>query len=250
MTIRIDSTDISEVTIDGEQVSEVGINGDVVWQADSGNGGGGGAIPDSAIAHYDAQDLSGYNDGALVSTWPDKLDNYDASASGGPVYRVNGINGFPAIEFDGTDDKYTATNLNISQPNTIFAVVRGSGIKDSRRHYIVDGDSDRNLLRFDNIEEWGIYAGIEQYGSADETINLLTSRFDGANSLLREDGVGTVSADAGAQGLDDLIIGGQAGGGNEWSGYIGEIIVCDAGLSLSDIQSEEQDLANKWGISI
>lgn len=208
------------------------------------------AIPDSAIAHYDAQALSAFNDGESVSSWPDELNNFDASGNGGPIYRESGINGHPSIEFDGTDDRYTATGLNISQPNTIFAVVEGSGLGDGSRYYVVDGDADRNLLRFDDNDEWGIYAGSEVYGSTDTTVQLLAARFDGANSLLREDGAETLSADAGTEGLDDLIIGAQVGGNNQWSGYIGEIVVCDGGLASSEIQDEEQRLADKWGISI
>jgi len=104
---------VSEIVLpDGSTASEViAPDGSTVF----------GAIPDSANLHarYDARNLS-LTDGAEVSSWPDEVASADLSiGSGSPTYVANGINGVPAVSYDG--DRHDASFASsISDPYSVF----------------------------------------------------------------------------------------------------------------------------------
>jgi hypothetical protein len=67
----------------------------------------------SQRAVWVANDLA-LSDGAAVASWTDRVSGYNPSAAGTlqPLYRTTGINGRPAVDFDGSNDilAYTAAN--------------------------------------------------------------------------------------------------------------------------------------------
>lgn len=211
-------------------------------------------IPDSAIARYDAQSLSGFSEGDTVSTWPDEEGTFDATGSA-PTYRTSGINGHASVEFDGTDDSLTVDSTNwdsISQPITVFIVLEMLGKQNSTTHPAGDANDGNDECHIANTaadEKWNAYAGSNNFGSTVTSISLVSARFDGSNSVIREDGSQTGSGNSGAGGLDDYCIG-SWGSVRHWDGYIGEIVVCDAGLTDSEMADEESRLAGKWDITI
>lgn len=206
-------------------------------------------IPDSAIAHYDAQALSG-DDGDAVSTWPDELGDYDATG-GSPVIRDDGINGHRALEFDASSgDNFTASIGTRSQPNTVFAVVELDDSTDYRSVMDSNG-SERETVFWSSSDGWNIFAGNNSPdGSTDTSVQLLSGLFDGSNSNMREDGTESTTGDAGSDGLVDLTIAGDSDQGRTWSGYLGELVICDGAVTGSERDSYEQDLADKWGITL
>ena len=79
-------------------------------------------LPDNTVAHYDASKLS-LNDGDTVSVWPDEQGDNDLDIqTGSPTYVESGINGNPAIEFNGDGDALEGTGLSVTQPNTTYVV--------------------------------------------------------------------------------------------------------------------------------
>ena len=201
-------------------------------------------IPDSAVAQYDAQAISA-SDGDAITTWEDQIGSNDADG-GSPIYRENGIGGFPSLEFDGSNDRF-GTNLSLSQPYTYIAVVDLFDASETKR--ILDRDSGDSVLFF-TTDGWILFAGDSITGSSDDSKQLLVGVFDGGDSLLREDGTETASGDVGSGSPTDIEIGAAATGANYWDGYIGEIMIYNDVLTSAEIGSEEERLSDKWGITI
>lgn len=216
--------------------------------------GAGAAIPDSAIAQYDARDLS-LSEGESVSTWPDNSANgYDLSGTG-PVYRDSDINGNPAVEFDGTDDILTISfPSNVPQPLTIISVTKTD---------IVDGGGNlRGVVGAETNRSWysepaggnnyNIDAGSSgvQGGTPNSNPTLLTAIFD-LTTKLREDGTEIISDSLGTADWDGLSVGHDPiDVGGYYDGSMGFIEVHDTALSGSDLSDREQSIADEWGITL
>jgi len=205
-------------------------------------------IPDNTVAHYDASQLS-LNDGDTVSVWPDQQGDNDLDTqTGSPTYVESGINGNPAIEFDG--DGLEVTGLSVTQPNTIYAVFEHRSGFDGGR--LLSGVSELQLTAWANgtYNNWRAYAGHDLDGSNDIGIQQMTTVFDGANSILRENGVETAVGDAGPTDLGGLAVGYDPSygdyGGKYADAYVSEIVVVNSGSVDLDF---ENHLLEKWGIT-
>ena len=210
------------------------------------------AIPDNTVAHYDASQLS-LTDGDTVSVWPDEQGDNDLDTrTGSPTYVESGINGNPAIGFNG--DGLEVTGLSVPQPNTTYVVFEyQSGDWDNGR--ILSGVSERQMtaLASSDVNNWRTYAGGNLNGSNDLGIQQMTAVFDGANSIIREDGVETAVGDAGAGDLGGLSVGYGAfgyydyGEGRQYAdAYVSEIVIVNSGSVDLDFETQ---LLEKWGIT-
>jgi hypothetical protein len=204
-------------------------------------------LPDTAVIHFNAQNLSGYSDGDTVTTWPDDANGNDATGEG--TYRASAINGNPAVEHDGSNDGFTGSlSTSYSQPNVLYVVMLADQKHDGR---LMHGDPNANNLDFSTGNDaWLYFSGNVQTGSSTISRQLLTVRFDGANSLIREDGTQTNSGDAGAQSWgSDFAFGRAVGGGTNWDGLIGFVEMHD-GVPASGVEGREQEIADAWGITL
>jgi hypothetical protein len=211
------------------------------------------AIPDSVVAQYNAQKLSGLSGGDTVGTWPDRSaasPGGDASSNGGPTYRSSGINGYTSVDFDGTDDQFTTPSDTLSQKFVVFMVVN---IDDTSANRAVIGsqNSDMDFYYDDFNAGWAIFAGSGPLiGSNSTGRQLFVAVFDGADSVIREDGTQTASGDIGTNGLDSLSIGWHENvGGRYWQGDIGFIEIHDGNVS-NGLTTREQEIADMWGITL
>ena len=215
-------------------------------------------IPDSAILHLDAQSLTGFNDGQTVSTWSDESTEGN-DLTGSAIYRENGINGNPSLEFDPAQDHgFTGTMTTSLQPNAVFAVFewfRTFDEDDGLYRIFITRDSFTNLDARNTSGDlgWNMFAGQFFGGSQDAGIQMLTGLFDGASSEIRENGVVTNTGDPGSDGTGETAgVGIDADGLSAettqiWEGYIGEILVIPDPQN-HDIASIESTLMSKWGI--
>jgi hypothetical protein len=77
-----------------------------------------------------ADGITGLNDGDPISTWSDESGqgNHATQATAGlkPLYKVNILNGKPAVRFDGINDYLNAHTLLFPPTATVFAVVRNN----------------------------------------------------------------------------------------------------------------------------
>ena len=214
------------------------------------------AIPDNTVAHYDASQLS-LNDGDTVSVWTDEQGDYDlytqtGSQTGSPTYVESGINGNPAIAFDGDGDGLEVAGLSVTQPNTTYLVFEyHSGWDDGR---VLSGVSERQITAWTDPSRnnWVTNAGNSLSASTDIGIQQMTAVFDGTNSIIREDGVETAVGDAGTNDLGGLSVGYDAwlfdtyGSRRYADAYVSEIVVVNSGSVDLDFENQ---LLEKWGIT-
>lgn len=210
-------------------------------------------IPDSAFAHYPADGLS-TADGNILDPYPDAIGSLDLSASGNPLYRTNSQNGLATVELDGTDDTYRSPTFTaVSQPFTIFVVCKMNSTSDDDRIIDTKGLTGGRIYFRQNSGSWEWFAGsfnTISYGSSDTNWHIHTLYADGSNSFARVDGT-QYSLDIGSNGFEILHFGSDSSASDFYADMnVAEIVPCSAGLSTSDIESEEQRLSDKWGITI
>lgn len=181
-----------------------------------------------------------------------------------PIYRANyASSGYPAIEFDGTDDGLLIPhNAALSITNqTIFIVAKADTILNWRM-----------LVSKLSSGSWAQGLHIATYGSTLLTLGLdaaqnasinpgTTSRFvaayryDGANGRgwLNDSQItsaarsGVVTGHTANGGIGN---GGAAGGNYPWDGGIQHILWCSGSCPRSAVDYVVNALGDRWGISI
>ncbi len=90
----------------------------------------------SGLQAWFRSDLGITKDGSdLVATWADQSGNGRdlTEATNKPLWVSSLINGYPAIRFDGTNDKLSSGAFSVSQPITIFIVHKNVSATDGDR---------------------------------------------------------------------------------------------------------------------
>lgn len=102
----------------------------------------------------DASSLS-LSDGSLVSSWPDISGNSQWASTSGtnrPAFRTNQLNGFPLLDFDGTNDFITINNATgiDAQPITWFVVGNINNTTKSQMflHFMHSGSNYQKNRRY------------------------------------------------------------------------------------------------------
>lgn len=217
---------------------------------------GAGAIPDSAVAQYDATQAS-FSDGVSVGTATDFINANDLG-NGNATYKTSVQNGNAVYRYDGVDDgHYTGAGaFSVSQPLTfmVVAVSAAQGASDEAVMARADSNDTNVNIRWDGgSSAWALGADVTTiFGNATTAPVILTGIIDGENSKLRENGTQSVSGDIGSAGMGSLNLG-SVNGNATWflDGDIGEALVYNANLETAgDLSSEEQRLADKWGITL
>ena len=215
------------------------------------------AIPDSAIAQYDATQES-FNDGDSVSTFADQIGTVgDLTAGTAPTYKTDIINGNAVVRFDGVDDFLDVVKSSSVSQKVAFAFV------------VNYGNVGDNPIVFDHAssDEPRIFADVNRDGNDDTRFNagsnlsssdnvvsngttaVLVYIADGSNSEIRVDGSSVASGDAGTNAFQSLRVGSNQFD-DAFADYdVGEIMVYDSPTS-SEISSEESRLGNKWGVAV
>ena len=171
--------------------------------------------------------------------------------NGSPSYESNGINNNPTIRYEKSNsDQHTVTfGASVGQPADVFIVgqlVTNSGSSDgslfgdpSETMYVRSGDSDA----------WELYAGgsLLSGSSPDTNPHVYTTRLDGANSVFYIDGSSDLSGNAGANGLNGLVIANRSGDDQQGDLRTGQILVYNPdapGYNRSDVRNY---LVDGWG---
>jgi len=191
--------------------------------------------------------------GTDVSTWADQSGNgKDATASGTarPTYQSSGINGMPAISFNGTTNRMTGSQVLTTAPATVFAVVNFSvaetigGIFQQTNFILYRGFSPGSNTAFRLFNGTDLTSS---NGIPNGTAVLLEGVANGASSFLFSNGVERASGDAGS-----LAISGSyeiaSFSGSPRTMVIAEILVYSTNLGTNDRQSVENYLNTKYSI--
>jgi len=215
--------------------------------------------PAAAIHGYDATKLTGLAGGDPVTTWPDQVGNADATAVGSPTYRATQINGNAAIELDGSNDAFATGYFPDTSNNiTVLAVTNVTGTHYGAVFSQFNSNNENRLqLRWDNKEyRIGYGDDLASAGSAPRNTPILVT-LDGRSGTVRVFDNGTLEYSIGYNGGQtpqdgELHLGARDRPGSNTvdqflPGELGEIIIY-RGLSVSERDSEETRLRNKWGV--
>lgn len=231
--------------------------------------GGGGVAPTPTaglFAQYAGRAVTGLNNSDPVATWNDISGNgrhmTQSDAAKRPLYKVNIINGKPALLFDSVDDRLTMANvMSALTQGEIFIVLDlasdpPAGGKDGL--WKMDTASQTSNVPFSStgviFDAWGSTARKTTVNPTDSMASPClynvsskasewTSRLNGAQifqTLVNTVGFGTAPE----------IGRGTGGGDNFLDGYCAEIRIFDHVLSGGDRDIEEADLGTLYGITI
>lgn len=225
---------------------------------------GGWVNPSKLIAHYDAQSsLSSASVGSTIGRWPDESGSgnhlLQSTAANRPT-RQTAENGLPCVRFDGTNDVLQCITLgsaypntaNIAQPYAIFVAYAASASVASFA-VIAGGNgasaTGRTLVFTDKTVYMAAGASSNQPGEvvADGVWRTCGAVFGRSSYLLSQNGYPVIigAAALGTDALGNFTAGGLAAG-NYFTGDIGEIVVVQGDLSLSEIDSINSYLTRKW----
>jgi hypothetical protein len=215
---------------------------------------------DSAVAHYDATELE-LADGDSVSTWPDLLGNYDASAVTAPTYRANGINGHPSVEFDGTATAMdTGFAHDTDTPYSLFVVVErlttGSRMFYFGHHNATAGTRNYEGAPSSDEVRWSFadsYTDTDEFPAAAAVHASYADGLDGSIEHWQDDAsLGTLSYTSQGAAADSSGLGARHDPANNefdypWDGYIGEVVVA-GDVTAEERKAETLRLLTKWDI--
>ncbi|WP_252698793.1 LamG domain-containing protein [Natronosalvus vescus] len=236
--------------------AEARVDGEVrtFWPAD-GTKGSSSPLVEGLVSQYDAQSLTGTDDGERVGSWTDSAGSSDAvqlSSENRPAYDSSGLNSSPALRFDG--DEWLQTDEfgdDLTQPFTYIVVAQADepdggnfafGGRDSEERAFLDMDYDNAFTMWS-----GASGGIGQ--SNDDNAHVFTCVFNGSESALHVDGA-VVEGAAGSNDQVGLTIGARHDGGKPMRGWISELRVYDRELALSERNALAYHLGDKWGIPL
>jgi len=213
------------------------------------------AIPDNPVGHFDATELS-LSDGSSVSTWPDESsEGNDLSAGTTPTYRSSGINGHPAVEFDGTNDFLDVKTATYPSPRTVVMAVEHTDPNDDFAVPFDGGGSNEHrsfVTSNGNVRLVSGSVDISDSTDARDTTSIFVFEVDGGDSRIRRNGQTLVT---GGNTSDSDLTGFTVGArgdtsSNFYPGYIGELLVYNRELTNGEVNGVESSLSGKWGITI
>lgn len=198
-------------------------------------------------------------DGDPVVSWTDTGADgswtvLQGTAAARPTWQDAVQNGLAVVEFDGVDDHLELAGItadNQPQPNFIAVVCRFTGDTGSSARFMVHtgsgSSSQRNWLWVEN-GQWEIFAGGSRVTGPAATNDpvVVTAVFDGANSLIRVDGVEATGSVASSPGQQGIVIGARDDATEPWPGWIGELGFLYTRPTAQEIADEEDRLTAKW----
>lgn len=205
--------------------------------------------PDSIAtleAWYKADTLA-LADGANVTSWTDSSGNGRTLTNPGaaPTYKINYLNGRPAVKFVGASSQYLQAAFTNNHPLTVFVVAQANSDAHSS---IYDGvvQTSSLIYRGDsthiNVYSNGTFISCVAVPSDFQVISAV---FNGASSKGVINGVVTTGTCT-ALNTGGITLGRNGTGSTYFEGYICEILVYSGALSDSIRQQVEGYLANRW----
>ena len=207
------------------------------------------AIPDTLEVQYDPSQQSLLDDDD-VPTRVDQVGSRDATGSG--TYKTEVQNGEPVVRYDGSQSHTIPASEfdTIPEPFSVIAVVVDAEQTSNIETILGSESSGDNDVQIRWNDAWEIVGGSTVTGSETNAPLIISAIFDGENSKLRENSSETASGGSDSGGMESLSIG-QRQGDRGWDGDSGELnIYFDNIESTDDLVSEENRLAEKYGIPI
>jgi hypothetical protein len=218
--------------------------------------------PSGYIAWYDASQITGIADGALLNTWPDLSGNhYDLTPllTGDPTWcptfykTTAGVleNGRPVVWFNGSASGLHTTGITLPQPFTVVAVARSGSTSPNDALIFSNGNSIGAYIIGDF--HWKVAAGVGPMDTllvSTAGLHFIAVTFNATTSTIQQDGTVT-SFSLGSGGTLPLtgntIFGSQWGGGPPaWLGPMCEMFIYPGALSTTQLATLRSYAQAKW----
>ena len=186
-----------------------------------------------------------------ISSWQSSIGESWSAQNGA---HVNSTSYPVANATGGVGLGTTLGQLLAGNVGTVFLVGRKNGSAPSADEYFFDSRGDagnRWSLRSDdsNSDAFTMNQGsdIVVPGSYNRDISVFTMQLNGdGTSTLTISGEGTITGNAGAQGLEFLNLFMDVSGANQLNGWIGEMIFFERALTVDEVSQVQDFLEAKW----
>lgn len=165
-----------------------------------------------------------------------------------PLLKLGILNGHPVIRFDGVDDFLARAALVIPQPFTVVVVASSTSAATFR---MLVGSTAVQLF-LNTTHHMVVFAGTSVTSATvdDGAPHVFTAIYNGATSSLFVDGTLGPSGAAGAGATDQIVVGANAAGAQDWPGDVEQVIIYNRVLSAAEHQQLERSLGTKDGITV
>ena len=210
--------------------------------------------------------------GSLIDLIEEKSsENNDMAQSGAarPSYIIGGLNGKNIIRFNGTGQCLSLPGVIISgtTARTFFFVIRGDNTGNDEafidltidntagKRYAISGNAGGSVstrvaggaIDFnESIVDATNFSILVMQSPASSIISATTGRINGV--AMTVSGAGSIAINTGTTGI--TTIGNSVSFSQFFDGEMGDMIAYDRLLPLSEVESIEDFLSNKWAISI
>jgi hypothetical protein len=205
-----------------------------------------------------------YTEGQSAQFWHDRSgfarDLSAWTSSDAPLFRSSGVNGKPALEFNGVNSlmKTYASTFSISQPSTFFVVYRSlDAASSTARGFVFDStnSSIRQVFGRTGSTTLGIYGNYELDVAVTypfPAFQIWSGTFNSSTSGLWKNGVQVVAGQAGSSAMSGLTVGALSSAsiyGYDFGHFqVAEILYYAAALSDSDRQAITSWLNQKYSV--
>lgn len=227
---------------------------------------------DSGVYNNGGTNLASNNDN--VQEWHDVSGNSNDAiqntAGFRPQYQTNQANGFPALDFDGNDDRILSSGVSTSNQATIFTVVRADAVTNNNDGIIHAAPAGQEFTTNTNektigmwierttLEPWG--RGIQSNNTirslptvnsiSTGTFYVITNHYNGSDITQYINGAvsGSISYDGTLKSWTEFGIGRQ--GNESFTGDIAEVIAYTVSLNDAQMIIVHNYLKAKYGITL
>jgi len=211
--------------------------------------------------------VTSWNDYNTQAIQADKINATQSNNAAQPTYVEDGINGLPAVSFDGVND-YLAVRNFCANSFTIFVVLKTNkvgGVDSASSPVLWSGafgasnDVAPLLINQTNpsMKNGGNFLTATSKNLVTDSAHvIMVSR--NLNSGVREiwvDGVNSANDSNGSAGIllnagTDILIGSNLVDNVSFNGYIGEIMAFERNLEIAERQTVEKYLSKKWKVKV
>ncbi len=217
-------------------------------------------LPEQTV---DAAQISEWHDSSPSSILEQK-NKLTKSAGADLIYRSDGINHLPSLEFSGSAG-LTIANFyqGSSSQNTIFIVMSPIVAPSSTAMVLLDSDTshstslvgiknDKISLNAGSAVDTGTSTNSASFGANE--FYIIAAYLDGSRSRAYSNNATTSAGDsqinAGTNPLEGLTVGADKSGANNFGGLISEIIIFNRVLKIDERKSVMSYLTKKYRIYV
>lgn len=191
--------------------------------------------------------------GQAVRRWLDKSGNgrhFDqATAILQPIFLSNGLNGGPAVDFDGLND-YVQNAITLARPYTLFFVAKWDEIKTSR---LAISPATNERVTGATTSGGTLFAGGSSLVQTPLNYSPAIIRVYLSDALgeIQISGGATTSGSVGTGSINGLALGGDPSSGTAgWNGKVARVLVWPRALTASELLQVHRYLSATYGIPL